>query len=66
VVMAFPNGLAGLMDSHVKPWWERRRAELAQQKAARARRDAEAASPSAPLPSAPAQDQPLPPGVQRA
>jgi urea transport system permease protein len=66
VVMAFPNGLAGLMDSHVKPWWAKRRAELAQQKAARAQRDAEAASPSAPLPSAPAQDQPLPPGVQRA
>ena len=66
VVMALPNGLAGLMDSHVKPWWAKRRAELAQQKAARARRDAELASPSAPLPSAPAQDQPLPPGVQRA
>jgi urea transport system permease protein len=66
VVMAFPNGLAGLMDSHVKPWWAKRRAELAQQEAARARRDAELASPSAPLPSAPAQDQPLPPGVQRA
>jgi urea transport system permease protein len=24
VTMAFPNGLAGLMDSHVKPWWRRR------------------------------------------
>ncbi len=25
VTMAFPNGLAGLIDSHVKPWWRRRR-----------------------------------------
>jgi urea transport system permease protein len=25
VTMAFPNGLAGLMDSHLKPWWQRRR-----------------------------------------
>jgi urea transport system permease protein len=23
VTMAFPNGLAGLIDSHVKPWWRR-------------------------------------------
>jgi urea transport system permease protein len=21
VTMAFPNGLAGLVDSHLKPWW---------------------------------------------
>jgi urea transport system permease protein len=26
VVMLFPNGLAGLMDSHVRPWLARRRA----------------------------------------
>ena len=25
VTMAFPNGLAGLVDSHLKPWWNRRR-----------------------------------------
>jgi urea transport system permease protein len=25
VTMAFPNGLAGLVDSHLKPWWQRRR-----------------------------------------
>lgn len=24
VTMAFPNGLAGLFESHVKPWWNRR------------------------------------------
>ncbi len=28
VTMAFPNGLAGLMDSHVKPWWRRRRTQV--------------------------------------
>lgn len=26
VTMAFPNGLAGLIDSHVKPWWSKRQA----------------------------------------
>jgi urea transport system permease protein len=25
VTMAFPNGLAGLFESHIKPWWRRRR-----------------------------------------
>ncbi len=29
VTMAFPNGLAGLVDSHLKPWWQRRRAKPA-------------------------------------
>lgn len=24
VTMAFPNGLAGLVDSHLKPWWKKR------------------------------------------
>jgi urea transport system permease protein len=28
VTMAFPNGLAGLMDSHLKPWWQRRRTRV--------------------------------------
>jgi urea transport system permease protein len=28
VTMAFPNGLAGLMDSHFKPWWQRRRTRV--------------------------------------
>jgi urea transport system permease protein len=27
VTMAFPNGLAGLINSHLKPWWGRRKAE---------------------------------------
>jgi urea transport system permease protein len=26
VTMAFPNGLAGLVESHLKPWWQRWRA----------------------------------------
>lgn len=29
VTMAFPNGLAGLFESHLKPWWRRRQAERA-------------------------------------
>jgi urea transport system permease protein len=27
VTMAFPYGLAGLFESHIKPWWKRRSAE---------------------------------------
>jgi urea transport system permease protein len=27
VTMLFPNGLAGLISSHVQPWWQRRQAE---------------------------------------
>jgi urea transport system permease protein len=27
VTMAFPNGLAGLFESHIKPWWIRRQAD---------------------------------------
>lgn len=30
VTMAFPYGLAGLFESHVKPWWNRRQAERRQ------------------------------------
>ena len=29
VVLAFPNGLAGLYESHVKPWFARRKAPKA-------------------------------------
>lgn len=61
VTMAFPNGLAGLVDSHLKPWWTKRQAQRAAQKAALAA--AHAAYPDAPAkpatPAAPA----LPPGV---
>jgi urea transport system permease protein len=27
VTMAFPNGLAGLVESHLKPWWNKRQAD---------------------------------------
>jgi urea transport system permease protein len=48
VTMAFPNGLAGLMDSHVKPWWLRRRTRVK-------------AAPPAPIAAAPAvKPEPLP------
>ena len=57
VVMAFPNGLAGLYEEKLKPWWARRRADMAQQKARRAAREAqEAQSASMPVavPTSPA------------
>jgi urea transport system permease protein len=50
VTMAFPNGLAGLVESHLKPWWNRRkaeRAEIAERVAA-----AQAAYPDLPPPRA--------------
>jgi urea transport system permease protein len=61
VTMAFPNGLAGLVDSHLKPWWKRRQTERTQQKAAlAAAQDAYPDAPPKPVtPATPA----LPPGV---
>ncbi len=50
VTMAFPNGLAGLIESHVKPWWAKRQAErrrIREQVAA-----AQAAWPEPPKPAA--------------
>ena len=41
VVMAFPNGLAGLFEEKVKPWWLGRQAELALQKQRRRARDSD-------------------------
>ena len=41
VTMAFPMGLAGLWESHVVPWWNKRRADMAKTKAAATARDAE-------------------------
>ncbi|WP_298833737.1 urea ABC transporter permease subunit UrtC [uncultured Piscinibacter sp.] len=46
VTMAFPNGLAGLVESHIKPWWNKRQAQRAAQKEALAA--AHAAYPEAP------------------
>lgn len=61
VTMAFPNGLAGLVDSHLKPWWTKRQAQRAAQKAALAA--AHAAYPDAPpKPATPATPS-LPAGV---
>ncbi len=60
VTMAFPNGLAGLFESHIKPWWTKRQAQRAGQKEALAA--AQAAYPEAPKP-APAAPPTLPPGV---
>ncbi|QTN22764.1 urea ABC transporter permease subunit UrtC [Rhizobacter sp. AJA081-3] len=60
VTMAFPNGLAGLFESHIKPWWTKRQAQRAGQKQALAA--AQAAYPDAPRP-APAAPPTLPPGV---
>ncbi|HSV52108.1 MAG TPA: urea ABC transporter permease subunit UrtC [Burkholderiaceae bacterium] len=50
VVMAFPNGLAGLYEEKFKPWLQRRRAALAAQKLSRVRAEPPAgpAAPSAP------------------
>lgn len=64
VTMAFPNGLAGLVDSHIKPWWTKRQAQRAAQKDALAA--AHAAYPEAPpKPPRPGGSGPatLPPGV---
>ncbi len=61
VTMAFPNGLAGLVDSHLKPWWKRRQTERAQQKAALAA--AHAAYPDAPPKPAASAAPTLPAGV---
>jgi urea transport system permease protein len=58
VTMAFPNGLAGLFESHIKPWWKKRQSQRVAQKAALAA--AHATYPEAPKPSAPPA---LPPGV---
>jgi urea transport system permease protein len=56
VTMAMPNGLAGLVDSHIKPWWQRRRA-------GRARREESPAAPKEAVADLPAPAAQLPPGV---
>jgi urea transport system permease protein len=66
VTMAFPNGLAGLVESHTKPWWAKRQAQRAAQKEALAA--AHAAYPAASPKAASAARSPsgpptLPPGV---
>lgn len=50
VVMAFPNGMAGLYEEKLKPWWARRRAQRARQ--ARRLAAAQAAFPNVIAPDA--------------
>ncbi|RZL02079.1 MAG: urea ABC transporter permease subunit UrtC [Rubrivivax sp.] len=52
VVMAFPNGLAGLYEEKIKPWAAKRRVDLAAEKARRKARDADDAKPVAAVPQA--------------
>ncbi len=57
VVMAFPNGLAGLLDSHIKPWLARRAASGQTPVGA-------AGEPAVPGSVTPLQEQPLPATIQ--
>ncbi len=49
VTMAFPDGLAGLVDQKIKPWWQRRMAQRAAQKTSLAA--AQEAYPEVPPPA---------------
>lgn len=60
VTMAFPMGLAGLWESHVVPWWNRRKTAGAKPSAEPA--PAPVATPKAAAPAA-SDTLPLPPGV---
>lgn len=51
VTMAFPMGLAGLFESHIKPWWKKRVSDRATQKERLAA--AHASYPDAPPPKTP-------------
>ncbi|MBX3620723.1 MAG: urea ABC transporter permease subunit UrtC [Rhizobacter sp.] len=58
VTMAFPNGLAGLVESHLKPWWNQRQAERRS-----IRERVAAAQASYPEPPAPPVSASMPMGV---
>lgn len=60
VTMAFPNGLAGLFESHIKPWWRKRQAERALQKERLAAAHAAYADALAPLSMPPPRTTPTP------
>ncbi len=60
VTMAFPNGLAGLWEEKIKPWW---RAKQAERKAIRERVALAQASYPEPPPKAPGDGSRLPDGV---
>ena len=61
VTMAFPMGLAGLWESHIKPWWKSRQAAL--REASAARPQPPSPPPHAPM-KAPAPDVQLPDGAR--
>ncbi|CAH0354253.1 urea ABC transporter permease subunit UrtC [Aquabacterium sp. CECT 9606] len=60
VVMAFPNGLAGLYEEKIKPWAAKRRVDLAAEKARRKARDADDAKPVAAVPQSTTPTPPTP------
>jgi urea transport system permease protein len=62
VTMAFPMGLAGLWESHVLPWWRRRRATRDSAAAAPAPTAATAKQAARPLPTR--TDPAVPPSIQ--
>jgi urea transport system permease protein len=61
VTMAFPNGLAGLFESHFKPWWRRLRAAKAATPSS-----TEAAAPAPPPATPPSPSLPAGVGSQQA
>jgi urea transport system permease protein len=63
VTMAFPMGLAGLFESHIKPWWKKRMSDRKTQKARLAA--AHASYPDVPPPPKPPKpkDGSMPSGV---
>ena len=60
VTMAFPNGLAGLFESHIKPWWQRRRVQTPTAKDTVATTSAATVDTPKPAPTTPPA---IPPGV---
>jgi urea transport system permease protein len=62
VVMAFPNGLAGVYEEHIKPWWARRMADRKTQAEKLAAAEA-ATEPAKPVVAPAAESSTLPPGI---
>jgi urea transport system permease protein len=67
VTLAFPMGLAGLWESHIRPWWQRRSVERRERAAQLALAQARYPEPPEPSkPARPAADEPvlLPEGIR--
>ncbi|MGY4827193.1 urea ABC transporter permease subunit UrtC [Sphaerotilaceae bacterium SBD11-9] len=62
VTMAFPNGLAGLWESHIKPWWVKRSADRRLQREQLAAAQASYPHPP-PKPAGKSPPSSMPPGV---